>query len=408
MLHQLRSSVSNGIAMWQSHNWHRHPFFIPVTLFLVLFFGTIATLVLTNGQPVQPSDSRTVLFAHDKVKETLPTRAKTVGEFLDRAGVTLHEGDTVEPERDTEIGVDNFHINVYRAEPVLIVDGNQKKFAFSAATTPRSVANQAGVQVYPEDKITSRISDSFLKEGAIGRQVVIDRATPTNLNVYGTQLSVRTHANTVAELLKEKNVVIEKDDVVQPGLDTPLTDAKQIFVSRNGTKIVTVEEEIPMKVEYVEDATLSFGSQAVRQKGSAGKRVVTYQLDLKNDQEVGRKQIQVVMAQEPVTQIVARGKAVNIPADKEAVMAAAGIAQSDYAYVNYIISRESGWNAAARNSSSGATGLCQALPGSKMASAGSDWATNPVTQLRWCDGYAKGRYGSWSAAYNFWLAKHYW
>jgi hypothetical protein len=88
-------------------------------------------------------------------------------------------------------------------------------------------------------------------------------------------------------------------------------------------------------------------------------------------------------------------------------MAAAGISRSDFAYVNYIVSHESGWNAAARNPS-GAFGLCQALPGSKMATAGADWATNPVTQLRWCNGYAVGRYGSWAGAYNYWLSHHYW
>jgi hypothetical protein len=43
-----------------------------------------------------------------------------------------------------------------------------------------------------------------------------------------------------------------------------------------------------------------------------------------------------------------------------------------------------------------------------MASAGADWATNPVTQLKWCNGYAVGRYGSWGAAYNHWLANHNW
>jgi len=89
-------------------------------------------------------------------------------------------------------------------------------------------------------------------------------------------------------------------------------------------------------------------------------------------------------------------------------MAQAGISASDYAAVDYIVSHESGWNPGAVNASSGATGLCQALPGSKMASAGSDWASNPVTQLKWCTGYAAGRYGGWWGAYDFWLANHWW
>jgi hypothetical protein len=94
--------------------------------------------------------------------------------------------------------------------------------------------------------------------------------------------------------------------------------------------------------------------------------------------------------------------------DKQTLMAMAGISPSDYTFVDYIISKESGWRVNAVNRSSGATGLCQSLPASKMASSGSDYLTNPVTQLKWCNGYAIGRYGSWSNAYNFWLGNHWW
>lgn len=85
-------------------------------------------------------------------------------------------------------------------------------------------------------------------------------------------------------------------------------------------------------------------------------------------------------------------------------MAAAGIAESDWGYVDYIVSRESGWNPNATNSSSGACGLVQALPCSKVPGSG----YNPVDNLRWANGYAVGRYGSWQGAYNFWIAKRWW
>lgn len=62
--------------------------------------------------------------------------------------------------------------------------------------------------------------------------------------------------------------------------------------------------------------------------------------------------------------------------------------------------RESGWNHLAVNPTSGATGIPQALPGDKMATAGSDWKTNPQTQIRWGASYIKGRYkdplGAWA------------
>ncbi|HMH89688.1 MAG TPA: hypothetical protein VK586_01255 [Streptosporangiaceae bacterium] len=66
---------------------------------------------------------------------------------------------------------------------------------------------------------------------------------------------------------------------------------------------------------------------------------------------------------------------------------------------------ESGWNYKAYNAASGATGIPQSLPGSKMASAGADWRTNPATQIRWGLGYIKGRYGSPATAYSDWLSR---
>jgi hypothetical protein len=62
--------------------------------------------------------------------------------------------------------------------------------------------------------------------------------------------------------------------------------------------------------------------------------------------------------------------------------------------------KESGWNSQAYNASSGATGIPQALPGSKMASAGADWQTNATTQIIWGLGYIDGRYGSPCAAWG--------
>jgi len=90
-------------------------------------------------------------------------------------------------------------------------------------------------------------------------------------------------------------------------------------------------------------------------------------------------------------------------------MRAAGIAESDFGFVDYIIDHESGWGVTKSNyGGSGAYGLGQALPASKMATFGSDYLINPVTQLRWANAYAVGRFGSWANAYNHWIACHSW
>jgi hypothetical protein len=99
----------------------------------------------------------------------------------------------------------------------------------------------------------------------------------------------------------------------------------------------------------------------------------------------------------------------NVATDKQELMRQAGIPESEWGAVDYIVSHESGWRPTVYNSSgSGAYGLCQALPASKMSTAGDDYMTNPVTQLKWCSSYASSRYGGWWGAHNFWVNNYWW
>lgn len=93
----------------------------------------------------------------------------------------------------------------------------------------------------------------------------------------------------------------------------------------------------------------------------------------------------------------------TISGDKHSWLAASGIPKSDWEYVDYIVSRESGWNPNAVNPTSGACGLGQQLPCGKWSGAWND----PVAALKAQYGYVKGRYGSYKEAYNFWLANRW-
>ncbi|WP_309646755.1 lytic transglycosylase domain-containing protein [Nocardioides sp.] len=85
----------------------------------------------------------------------------------------------------------------------------------------------------------------------------------------------------------------------------------------------------------------------------------------------------------------------NDPRDiGRALLAELGFSSDQFGCLDSLWTRESGWNVYADNPSSSAYGIPQSLPGSKMASAGADWATNPVTQIRWGLGYIQDRYGS--------------
>lgn len=400
-----------------------HPFVVPVVTMLTLLAITGIVFVFLGSETITSTgNSHVVIVSYDNQKQTVPTTANTVGDLLTRLNIKLNPGDVVEPIASTEIVEDDYRINVYRAKPVTITDGDHTIFASSAATTPRSIAAQAGIQVYPEDNLTVKVPESFLHTANIGPELVIDRATPVILNLYGTPVGLRTHSPTVGDLIKEKNIKMAEGDTLEPSAKTPIKANMSIIISRKGTKITTVVEAIAPPSQIVEDPTLSFGATAIRQQGSPGKRVVTYELKIVNGKVVSKRKIQTVVAEKPVPQIIARGKAVSIPSDKSAIMSAAGISSGDFAYVNFIISHESGWcptklqgqigycpgYAPASIPSNLGYGLGQATPGSKMAGFGADWTTNPVTQLKWATSYAVGRYGSWGGAYNFWQSHSYW
>lgn len=103
-------------------------------------------------------------------------------------------------------------------------------------------------------------------------------------------------------------------------------------------------------------------------------------------------------------QKTASASSVSVTGTKAEWLAASNINPSDWGYVDYIIGKESGWNPTARNKSSGAGGLPQALPYSKTNCAWGD----AVCQLNWANNYAVNRYGSWANAYSFWLRNHWW
>lgn len=86
-------------------------------------------------------------------------------------------------------------------------------------------------------------------------------------------------------------------------------------------------------------------------------------------------------------------------------MKAMGWGPGEWPALKALWNGESGWNPLAHNPSSGAHGIPQSLPGSKMASEGSDWYTNPATQIRWGEKYIRSRYGTPSNAYAKWLQR---
>ncbi len=408
MRHKTSSRPSDRIHAGRIRRLHNHPFVVPVVTFLVLFFVSMVGYISLNSQTIGASDTRIVVLSIDAEKQIVPTRAENVDDLLKRLNIKLGPDDIINPALDTTIDKDNFYVKIYRARPVIVEDGSNQKITYTAQPTPEAIVETAGVQVYPEDKLkvtpaTNVETEDLLREGIVAEKIVVDRATLINLNLYGIPLQIRTHADNIAELLAEKNVRLNEGDTLQPEASTTIVANIQIFVTRVGIHIASDDLVIPAPVEIREDPTLLAGTERVLQAGSNGRRVVTYELELRNGAEASRRVIQEVIASEPVRRIVVKGTKViysnpsaNVELGKQ-IAADMGWTK-EFSCIYTIFNRESKWNQLARNRSSGAYGIPQALPGSKM---GSGWESDPAVQIRWGIGYMVNRYGSPCKANNF-------
>ncbi|HVX57216.1 MAG TPA: ubiquitin-like domain-containing protein [Candidatus Saccharimonadales bacterium] len=283
----------------------RHPHAVPV-LTIGLLLVCIAAGLLFRDKLAPQSDAYVVIISHDHTQQIVPSREPTVGTLLAKLHLTLNQGDVVEPSLSTRINQDKFRINIYRAVPVQINDGGNRLFTFSAATTPRAIANQAGLKPYAEDLLTTSPTENFISQQAIGETVNIKRSVPISLILYGTPIVTRSHSDTVGQLLQEKHIVLRNGDTVQPSVNTPITPNQQIFILHKGTKIATDTQQIPAPVQTIDDPSLTAGTSAIRQQGSPGILLITYQVDEKTG---AKQQLQSVQLQPPVPEIIARGTA---------------------------------------------------------------------------------------------------
>lgn len=387
---------------------HKHAFSIGVFGVLFGFTFLAGSFVVANGQTVGPDDSHIVSLYINGEETVVPTRAQTVGELLDKSDIPFSEHDLVEPAKDTRIDADNFRVNVYKARPVSIVDGAKVTRVFSPYQGPKLIAEKAGVTVYPEDKYILETGDSFVEERIVGEKITIDRATPVTVNLYGSgPVTYRTHAATVGELLKEKGITPEEGATLSPAPETPLTPNIGVFISKFGKQVITEDVEIPFDVSSSPDPNAAFGKVTILSAGKPGIKKVTYEVDTRDGKEVGRIVLQEVQVSAPVTQTQTKGTKSTVSGDKQQWMRDAGIPEDQFAATDFIIGHESGWRPGALNAR-GCAGLGQACPGSKLANVCPDWQIDPVCQLKFFNGYAVGRYGSWNGAYNFWIANRWW
>ena len=292
-----------GIRLQAKHYSKKITFVSGAILMLIggLFFVNQALADATK--PAAKAGEKLVTIYDRSAEKTIVTKARTIREALKLAKFSIDERqDVVEPSLDSEMVAEKYNINIFRARPITIVDGNKRLKVTTAEQTPALIAKVAGIEVFEEDKTTLSNSDNMAVDGA-NMVMKIDRASMVNFVLYGKESVIRTHAKTVGELLKEKNIDPKKDDTLSVDRSAKIIPGMKIELWRNGKQTITAEEDVKFEVEKVQDANRDSGYREVKQAGENGKKNVTYEIEMKNGVEVSRKEIASVVTKEPKKQI---------------------------------------------------------------------------------------------------------
>ncbi len=267
----------------------------------------------------------------------------------------------------------------------------------------------------------------------------------------GYEMSAFTSKATVSEILSENNIILTENQKTIPELDTQISAGDMIKIvdksynevqiakiSEEGTqasldqllenyapiteKIVVEQVVIPFETITKNTASGSNTTNSVLQQGQDGLKEITYKIKYQNEVEIQKETISEIVVKEPVDKIVevqvvtsraGYSGATTYSAQvyqqyaQEYMLATYGWGDDQFEALIWLWNKESNWNPNAHNSSSGAHGIAQALPASKMASAGADYYTNGETQIRWGLSYIASRYGSPINAWNHSVAKNW-
>ena len=246
-----------------------------IAVVAVIFLILVAVFVVpgvTRADNGGKSQTGRLITIHDRgIEKVILSQSATIGDALQEAGIVIDGKDLVEPAINEKLIASNYQVNIYRARPVLVIDGNIRQKIITPYQTAVQIANSAEIVLYPEDITTIDRVDNLI-DGA-GLQLTINRALAFNFTLYGKTSIVRTQASTIGEMLTEKGIKLGVDDRLSLNPDTKLTDGLAVRVWREGKQTITADVEIDFPVEKIQDADREIGYRQITTPGIKGMRL---------------------------------------------------------------------------------------------------------------------------------------
>ena len=243
----------------------------------------------------------------DGQRKTYATDATTIGEALKQNDVELGQGDVVEPSIDTKIDQPHYNVNIYRAYPAIIVDGEKVTTTLSGYRSARQIVESAGIKLYTEDKVTMERNDEFANLDAVGQKITIQRATPVKMTIGTKSFEFRTWQTTVGGLLKEKGIDLSPADEMNFSASDPIYSNMKIVLSKLHQEVIQVSEVLEPEVQYRDDPNQPRSYQKIIDEGKPGQQLVSYIVNQKDGVVISRQRISSEISVPASPKIIIRG-----------------------------------------------------------------------------------------------------
>jgi resuscitation-promoting factor RpfB len=361
---------------------------------------------------------KTVHLVVDGQGRTVQTTASDVAQVLDSHGYRLTSHDIVAPSAHSAVH-DGARIVLRRGRLLhLNVDGRRT----AVWTTAPTVSQALGQLGYTSSDFVSVSRSRRLPLGATSIAI----RTPSTVSVVhdGRTVQVSTTDRTVGAVLADLGVRVGAQDRLSAPQGSVVHDDEVIRLQRVDRKIVSAAVKLPYATTRRADKSMTRGHTKVLTAGRPGSATVTYALVYVDGKIAGKEKLSTTTTKAPRARVLAVGtkkqpSAPNTPdapapspgsakAIAKQLLAQHGWGDDQYSCLVTMWNHESGWRVHASNGGSGAYGIPQALPGSKMASAGPDWQDNAETQIKWGLRYIESRYHDPCNAWATWQAHGGW
>jgi uncharacterized protein YabE (DUF348 family) len=359
---------------------------------------------LVGGTVAWADTGKSVDLRIDGHDQHVRTAAANVRGVLTDAGIKVGEHDIIAPDLDSPVQ-NGAQVVVRRGHLLHLTVNGKAKDVWVNADSVEEALSQLG---YDSKNFVSVSRSKRLDAAAV--DLSINSAKRVTFTADGKSRSVVTAAPTVYEAIADAGIYLGPGDRMSATGDSALKNNQVIRIQR--VRYGKSVEQVPVAFQTVnrQDASSYVGTESVLAAGQNGVSQVTYQLIYVDGVLAGKVAQRSVVITKPVNQIdrvgskptpsfvsaVPAGSAQQIAAG---MVAAHGWGADQFSCLVSLWNKESGWRVDAANPS-GAYGIPQALPGSKMASAGADWQTNPATQITWGLQYISGVYGTPCAAWG--------